>query len=132
VTLWLYLNALVLQAAAERGWLNEKDAAMEALLCFRRAGADLILTYYSLEAAKWMVSVCMQRGHSCNLPVFVPYFAKFAPFSRRLLRSEPSVMLNKRWEGSVVTIRHSPAFPSCGQESHQFCAFDAAFIQASP
>jgi porphobilinogen synthase len=44
----------MLKAAAERGWLNEKDAVLEALMCFRRAGADLILTYYGVEAAKWM------------------------------------------------------------------------------
>lgn len=44
----------MLKAAAERGWLNEKDAVLEALMCFRRAGADLILTYYSIEAAAWM------------------------------------------------------------------------------
>lgn len=44
----------MLKAAAERGWLNERDAVLEALTCFRRAGADLILTYYGIEAAKWM------------------------------------------------------------------------------
>ena len=44
----------MLKAAAERGWLNEKDAAMESLMCFRRAGADIILTYYATQAAKWM------------------------------------------------------------------------------
>ncbi|KAG1671617.1 hypothetical protein FOA52_006848 [Chlamydomonas sp. UWO 241] len=44
----------MLKAAAERGWLNEKDAVLEAMTSFRRAGADLILTYYSIEAAKWM------------------------------------------------------------------------------
>jgi hypothetical protein len=57
---------LTLQAAAERGWLNEKDAAMEALLCFRRAGADLILTYYSLQASKWMVSDMQNAMHMRN------------------------------------------------------------------
>eukprot|EP00199_Chlamydomonas_sp_CCMP681_P002177 CAMPEP_0119106706 /NCGR_PEP_ID=MMETSP1180-20130426/6212_1 /TAXON_ID=3052 ORGANISM="Chlamydomonas cf sp, Strain CCMP681" /NCGR_SAMPLE_ID=MMETSP1180 /ASSEMBLY_ACC=CAM_ASM_000741 /LENGTH=396 /DNA_ID=CAMNT_0007092085 /DNA_START=37 /DNA_END=1227 /DNA_ORIENTATION=+ len=46
----------MLKAAAERGWLNEKEAAMESLQCFRRAGADLILTYYSMQAAKWMAA----------------------------------------------------------------------------
>ncbi|KAF8057917.1 hypothetical protein HT031_005863 [Scenedesmus sp. PABB004] len=46
----------MLKAAAERGWLNERDAALEALMCFRRAGADLILTYYSIEAAKWLAA----------------------------------------------------------------------------
>lgn len=55
----------MLKAAAERGWLNEKDAAMEALQCFRRAGADLILTYYSLQAAKWMVSGPRPRLCTC-------------------------------------------------------------------
>jgi porphobilinogen synthase len=44
----------MLKAAAERGWLVERDAALEALLCFRRAGADVILTYYATQAAKWM------------------------------------------------------------------------------
>ena len=44
----------MLKAAAERGWLNERDATLEALMCFRRAGADLILTYCSVQAAKWL------------------------------------------------------------------------------
>ncbi|GBF97421.1 delta-aminolevulinic acid dehydratase [Raphidocelis subcapitata] len=44
----------MLKAAAERGWLNERDAALEALMSFRRAGADIILTYYSVQAAKWL------------------------------------------------------------------------------
>jgi porphobilinogen synthase len=44
----------MLKAAAERGWLNEKDAVLETMMCFKRAGADLILTYYATEAAKWM------------------------------------------------------------------------------
>ena len=35
-------------------WLNEKDAALEVLTSFKRAGADLILTYYGLQAAKWL------------------------------------------------------------------------------
>ena len=52
----------MLKAAAERGWLNEKDAVLEALMCFRRAGADLILTYYGVEAAKWMAGDAMPRG----------------------------------------------------------------------
>lgn len=44
----------MLKAAAERGWLDEKECVMESLLCFRRAGTDLILTYYGVEAAKWL------------------------------------------------------------------------------
>jgi len=44
----------MLKAAAERGWLVERDAALESLLCFRRAGADIILTYYATQAAKWL------------------------------------------------------------------------------
>lgn len=44
----------MLKAAVERGWLEEKDAVLEALLCFRRAGADAILSYYAKQAAKWM------------------------------------------------------------------------------
>lgn len=44
----------MLKAAAERGWLDEREAVLEALLSFRRAGADIILTYYATQAAKWM------------------------------------------------------------------------------
>ncbi|MCR9293379.1 MAG: porphobilinogen synthase [bacterium] len=39
-------------AAAERGWLDLDACMMESLLGFRRAGADMILTYFALEAAK--------------------------------------------------------------------------------
>lgn len=42
------------KAAAQNGWLNEKEVAMEALLCFKRAGADGILTYYAKDVAKWI------------------------------------------------------------------------------
>lgn len=44
----------MLKAAAERGWLDEKRAALESLLAIRRAGADLIITYYAREAARWL------------------------------------------------------------------------------
>lgn len=42
----------MLKAAAARGWLNEEEAMMEALTGFKRAGADLIATYFAKEAAK--------------------------------------------------------------------------------
>jgi len=44
----------MIKAAAEKGWLDEKTAALESLLCLRRAGADAILTYYALDAARWL------------------------------------------------------------------------------
>lgn len=44
----------MLKAAAERGWLDEKRIALETLTAFRRAGADLVITYYALEAARWL------------------------------------------------------------------------------
>ncbi|MEQ8523680.1 porphobilinogen synthase [Gracilimonas sp.] len=42
----------MIKAAAEQGWLDEEDAMMEALLGFKRAGADLIATYFAKAAAK--------------------------------------------------------------------------------
>ncbi len=42
----------MLKAAAERGWLDHDRAMMESLLAIRRAGADLILTYFALEAGR--------------------------------------------------------------------------------
>lgn len=44
----------MMKAAAERGWLDEKEAVLESLLCFKRAGADAILTYYAKQAAQWI------------------------------------------------------------------------------
>ena len=44
----------MLKAAFKNGWLSEKQCAMEALLAFKRAGADGILTYFALDAAGWL------------------------------------------------------------------------------
>ena len=44
----------MLKAAAQNGWLDERAAALEALTSIRRAGADVILTYYAKEAATWL------------------------------------------------------------------------------
>jgi porphobilinogen synthase len=44
----------MLKAAAANGWLNEREAVLEALTSIRRAGADVILTYYAKEAAAWL------------------------------------------------------------------------------
>jgi porphobilinogen synthase len=44
----------MLKAAAERGWIDEPRAAMESLFGIRRAGADLVITYYAKAAARWL------------------------------------------------------------------------------
>ena len=44
----------MIKAAAQNGWLDERAVAMESLLAFKRAGADGILTYYALDAARWL------------------------------------------------------------------------------
>ena len=44
----------MLKAAAQNGWLDEKACVLEALLGFKRAGADGILTYYAMDAARWL------------------------------------------------------------------------------
>ncbi len=44
----------MLKAAAERGWLDERRAALESLTGIRRAGADLVITYYAKDAARWL------------------------------------------------------------------------------
>ena len=44
----------MLKAAVEKGWLDEKDVVLETLTCFKRAGADIILTYCAKQAAQWM------------------------------------------------------------------------------
>jgi porphobilinogen synthase len=41
----------MIKAAAERGWVDEERVVLETLLCIRRAGADLVLTYFAKDAA---------------------------------------------------------------------------------
>jgi len=43
-----------LKAAAQNGWLDERAAALETLTAIKRAGADLVFTYYAKEAAEWL------------------------------------------------------------------------------
>jgi porphobilinogen synthase len=43
----------MLKAAGQKGWLDERRVALESLIAIKRAGADMILTYYALEATKW-------------------------------------------------------------------------------
>jgi porphobilinogen synthase len=44
----------MLKAAARNGWLDERSAVLETLTAIRRAGADLVFTYYAKEAAAWL------------------------------------------------------------------------------
>ena len=44
----------MLKAAALNGWLDERACALEALTAIKRAGADAVLTYFALEAARWL------------------------------------------------------------------------------
>jgi porphobilinogen synthase len=44
----------MLSAAAERGWLDRRQAVLESLLAFKRAGADGVLTYFAAEVAAWL------------------------------------------------------------------------------
>jgi porphobilinogen synthase len=44
----------MVKAAAEKGWIEEKAIVMETLLAFKRAGADLILTYHAKDVANWL------------------------------------------------------------------------------
>ena len=44
----------MIKAAAQNGWLDEKAAALETLTAIRRAGADVILTYFARDVARWL------------------------------------------------------------------------------
>ncbi|MDH7594007.1 MAG: porphobilinogen synthase [Methanomicrobiales archaeon] len=44
----------MIKAAAANGWIDEKKVVFESLLCMRRAGADLLITYFAEEAAGWL------------------------------------------------------------------------------
>jgi porphobilinogen synthase len=44
----------MLKAASLQGWLNEEAVVLEAMTCFKRAGADGVLTYYAVQVAEWL------------------------------------------------------------------------------
>ena len=44
----------MIKAAVANGWLDERSTVLEALMSFKRAGADLIITYHALDAARWL------------------------------------------------------------------------------
>ena len=44
----------MLMAAFQNGWLDEKKTIMETMLCFKRAGADGVLTYFAPQVARWL------------------------------------------------------------------------------
>ena len=44
----------MMRAGGERGWIDERGVALESLVAIRRAGADIIVTYYAVEVARWL------------------------------------------------------------------------------
>jgi porphobilinogen synthase len=51
----------MLKAAAANGWLDERAAVLESLTAIRRAGADMIITYYAKDAAAWLAEEAARR-----------------------------------------------------------------------
>jgi porphobilinogen synthase len=44
----------MLKAAGQNGWIDERACVLEALTSMKRAGADAVLTYFALDAARWL------------------------------------------------------------------------------
>lgn len=44
----------MVKAAAEKGWIDEKRVVLETMISFKRAGADMILSYHALDVARWL------------------------------------------------------------------------------
>ncbi|MGZ8666925.1 MAG: porphobilinogen synthase [Solirubrobacterales bacterium] len=51
----------MLKAAAANGWIDERAAALESLTAIRRAGADMIVTYFAKDAAGWLAEEAARR-----------------------------------------------------------------------
>lgn len=57
-------------AAIQNGWLKERETVMESLMCFKRAGADGVLTYFAKSVAEWLAEDAAARkadADSCSL-----------------------------------------------------------------
>ena len=46
----------MVKAAAKNGWIDERASVLEILTGIKRAGADLIITYHAIDAARWLSS----------------------------------------------------------------------------
>jgi porphobilinogen synthase len=44
----------MVKAAAERGWISEKAAVLEMVTAIKRAGADIIITYFAKDVGLWL------------------------------------------------------------------------------
>jgi porphobilinogen synthase len=44
----------MIKAAAQNGWIDERRAALESLIAIKRAGADMIISYYAKDAVRWL------------------------------------------------------------------------------
>jgi porphobilinogen synthase len=44
----------MIKAAALQGWIDERAVVLEMLTGIRRAGADMVITYHAMEAARWL------------------------------------------------------------------------------
>ena len=44
----------MVKAAAMNGWIDEKRIVLETLMSMKRAGAEMIITYHAIDAAKWL------------------------------------------------------------------------------
>jgi porphobilinogen synthase len=44
----------MIKAAADRGWIDEERVVLETMLGFKRAGADIIITYHAKDVARWL------------------------------------------------------------------------------
>lgn len=56
-------------AAIQNGWLKERETVMESLMCFKRAGADGVLTYFAKSVAEWLAEDAAARkadADSCS------------------------------------------------------------------
>jgi porphobilinogen synthase len=49
-------EAAMIEAAAERGWIERRGAILESLTAIARAGADVVMTYFAADAAGWLRS----------------------------------------------------------------------------
>ena len=47
-------EAAMIEAAAQRGWLDRRGAILETLTAIARAGAGIIITYFALDVATWL------------------------------------------------------------------------------
>lgn len=127
----------MLKAAAERGWLNEKDAVLEALLCLKRAGSGEGRLQALRLCPRCRREVAGAAGHRLALGLTTVSAAAFTALLCRLLPPRTAACSAGRMRCTFLSVARLPTLPAtdpappCRPDPHVLCHRPCTPLQTS-